>query len=55
MDESKRGAMLRREYEAMLKARGISKSKRVGAACSLTPDDIARLLPLWRRAKVALA
>lgn len=55
MDEAKRNAMLRREYEAMLKSKGVSKSKRVGAACSLPPSAIARLLPLWRRTKVALA
>lgn len=52
MDEAKRGAMLRREFEKMLKAAGATKSQRVAVASELAPAVIANLLPLWRRVRV---
>jgi hypothetical protein len=49
MDEAKRGAMLRREFEKMLKEAGASKTQRVEIACILHPDVIEKLLSPWRR------
>ena len=52
MDDVKRGAMLRRELEKMLKEAGASKSQRVDVAGILPPEVIAKVLPLWRRLSV---
>lgn len=52
MDEAKRGAMLRREFERMLQKAGASKRNRVDVATILPVDVIARLLPWWRLVRV---
>lgn len=52
MDDAKRGAVVRREFERMLKAAGASRSQRVDVASLLPPDVIRKLLNPWRRARV---
>ena len=54
MDANKRSAMLRREFEALLRSAGASKTERVGAANALSPETIRILLPRWSRIKVRL-
>lgn len=49
MDAAKRGAMLRRKYEKVLKAAGATKSQRVAVASELPPEVIAKLLNPWQR------
>ena len=52
MHATKKQALLRREFEKVLKAAGAGKGERVGAASSLRPETIERLLPWWRRLKL---
>ncbi|MGV8959355.1 MAG: hypothetical protein ACOH1V_03090 [Stenotrophomonas sp.] len=52
MESIERGAILRREFEQVLKKAGASKSERVAAASALHPATIAGLLPLWRRVRL---
>lgn len=52
MDSNKRGAMLRREFERLLREAGATKSQRVNAASELPPEVIAKLLSPWRRLRV---
>ena len=54
MNSTKHGAALRREYERMLQSAGASKRSRVDVASILHPEVIARVLPLWRRVRVAV-
>lgn len=55
IDPIKRRALLRREFEVVLKDLGASKSERVAAATALRPETIERLLPLWRRIKLRVS
>lgn len=49
MDATLYCAMLRREFEKMLKQAGASKTLRVRVATELPPHVIFALLPFWRR------
>ena len=52
MHATKKQALLRREFEKVLKDAGASNRERVAAATALRPETIERLLPWWRRLKV---